>query len=297
MTETFIGVFAFVFGASAGSFLNVCIARWPHDQSVVSPRSRCPQCGLEIAWYDNIPIISWLMLRARCRGCGKSISVQYPLVELIVALIWLAAALSFGPTFTALRVSVFATVMLGVAITDAIHYLIPDGFTLFGFLFVLATALVSAFRGGDPYFAGPWDSLVGACAAAGVISIIGWLGEVALRKEAMGFGDVTLMAVIGAAVGPNRAFLVLFLAAALGAIVFLAVVYPLARVKRARVVTERGALDAGTGTATPPRGDESAGSDLPHVPFGVFLAPASVVALLWGDQLISWYIQNMMGVS
>lgn len=285
MIDSVSNVLAFIVGACVGSFLNVCIGRWPHDQSVVSPRSRCPNCEQQIAWYDNIPIISWLVLRAKCRGCGLGISVQYPLIELLVAFGWMAAVMAFGPTFTAVRVAMFGTIMLGIAVTDMKHYLIPDGFTVFGLLFVLATAIVAGFRGDLTPFAGPWDAAVGACAGAGLVSIIGWLGEVTLKKEAMGFGDVTLMAVIGAALGPSRAFLVVFIGAALGAIVFLLVVYPVVRLRRSAAGPE------GAVTATAP--DDA----LPHVPFGVFLAPAAIVALLWGDALISWYANRMMGVA
>jgi leader peptidase (prepilin peptidase)/N-methyltransferase len=285
MIDAVPAALAFVFGACVGSFLNVCIGRWPHDQSVVSPRSRCPNCEQQIAWYDNIPIVSWLLLRAKCRGCGLGISFQYPLIELLVGVGWMAAVLAFEPTFTAVRVAMFGTVMLGIAVTDAKHYLIPDGFTVFGLLFVLATAIVASFRGDITPFAGPWDAAVGACAGAGVVSIIGWLGEVTLKKEAMGFGDVTLMAVIGAALGPGRSFLVVFIGAALGAIIFLLVVYPVVRLRRPRLAPE------GTVTVEAPE------TELPHVPFGVFLAPAALVALLWGDALISWYANRMMGVA
>jgi leader peptidase (prepilin peptidase)/N-methyltransferase len=281
MTALF-AVLAFVLGASVGSFLNVCIARWPHDQSVISPRSRCPNCGLQIAWYDNLPVVSWLLLRARCRGCGLAISVQYPLVELAVALVWLLAFVYLGAGFTALRVAVFATILLGVAVTDLKHYLIPDGFTVAGLVFVLATAIIAGFRGDVSPFAGPWDAIVGACAGAGAVSIVGWLGEVTLKKEAMGFGDVTLMAVVGGAVGPGRALLVLFLGAALGAAAFALVVYPLVRLRRAPA--------AATAAEATPEGAPA----IPHVPFGVFLAPAALVALLWGDHLITWYLSWMV---
>lgn len=284
MSETLLRAYAFVIGACVGSFLNVCIGRWPHDQSVVSPRSRCPNCELQIAWYDNIPILSWILLRAKCRGCGLRISFQYPLVELLVAVIWLFAAIEFGFGLTALRVAVFATVLLGIAVTDAKHYLIPDGFTVFGLLFVLGSAIGGALTGEFTPFAGPWDAIIGACAGAGVVSIVGWLGEVVLKKEAMGFGDVTLMAVVGGAVAPGRALLVLFLGAALGAATFALVVYPLTRLKRAPVTAT-----VPEGVAPPEEGE------LPHVPFGVFLAPAAMVALLWGEGLISWYLNRMAG--
>jgi leader peptidase (prepilin peptidase)/N-methyltransferase len=292
MTSLPLGLIGFAFGACIGSFLNVCIGRWPVNESVVSPRSRCPNCKLQIAWYDNIPMVSWLLLRGRCRGCAQSISVQYPLVELAVAALWAWVFASYGAGFTGIRIAVFATVMLGIGITDLKTYLIPDGFTVFGFLFVLATAIVAGLRGEFSPFAGPWDAIIGACAGAGAVSIVGWLGEVTLKKEAMGFGDVTLMAVVGGAVGPGRALLVLFLGAALGAAAFLLIVYPLVKLRRppasAAVTAPAGGTDAASDDETP--------DGLPHVPFGVFLAPAALVALLWGDVLISWYMNRLIPV-
>jgi leader peptidase (prepilin peptidase)/N-methyltransferase len=275
----------FMAGAAIGSFLNVCIARWPLEQSVIRPPSRCPHCETPIRWYDNVPLLAWVWLGRRCRNCRAPISVVYPAVELAVALGWLLAALEFGPSFTAVRVAVFGTVMLGIAITDAKHYVIPDGFTVFGLLFVVATAVFSGVRGEITPFAMPWDALVGACAGAGAIAIVGWLGEVVLKKEAMGFGDVTLMAVVGAALGPGRALLVIFLGAAVGAITFLVVVYPVVRFR-------------GTGGGAQmelPLGARRA--VMPQVPFGVFLAPAAVLALVFGQQLLDWYIGQLTGVS
>ena len=275
----------FLTGAAIGSFLNVCIARWPLEQSVIRPPSRCPHCETPIRWYDNIPILGWLRLGGKCRNCRAPISVVYPAVELVVALGWLLCALTWGPSLTAVRVAVFGTVMLGIAITDAQHYVIPDGFTVFGLFFVLATAVIGGVRGDVTPFAMPWDALVGACAGAGAIAIVGWLGEVALKKEAMGFGDVTLMAVVGAAVGPARSLMVIFVGAAMGATTFLLVVYPIMR------------LRGGTGDAQIelPLGVRKA--SLPHVPFGVFLAPAAVLALVFGQKLLDWYMRQLTGVS
>jgi leader peptidase (prepilin peptidase)/N-methyltransferase len=285
VTDGFLLAWFFAIGAAIGSFLNVCIARWPLEQSVIRPPSRCPHCATPIRWHDNVPILGWLFIGGRCRNCRAPVSVVYPAVELLVALGWLLAAIGYGPTFTAVRVAVFGTVMLGIAITDAKHYLIPDGFTVFGLLFVLATAVISGFRGEVTPFALPWDAIVGACAGAGAIAIVGWLGEVALRKEAMGFGDVTLMAVVGAALGPGRSLLVIFLAASVGAIAFLLVVYPFMwlRGRRGGEQIEL-ALDARK-------------PELPHVPFGVFLAPAAMLALVFGQQLVDWYLVQMMTVS
>ncbi len=259
----------FFFGASLGSFLNVCIARWPAEQSVVQPRSRCPRCGNAIAWYDNIPLLSWLLLRAKCRGCGLPISWQYPLVELTVAVVWVTAVWYFGPSLTALRVGIAATILLGVMITDLQHYVIPDGFTLTGFVLGLAFPLVALLTGDAGPFVGPWDAFIGACTGAGLIAIVAWLGEIAFRKEAMGQGDITLMAMIGAMVGPGRSLLTVFLASAIGAAVFLLAVVPIGAIAARRAGRE---------------------FELPLVPFGVFLAPAGLVALLWGDALVAAYL-------
>jgi leader peptidase (prepilin peptidase)/N-methyltransferase len=276
----------FVVGAAIGSFLNVCIARWPLEQSVIRPPSRCPQCETPIKWYDNVPILGWIRLGGRCRNCRAPISVVYPAVELAVALGWLLAAIHYGGNFTAVRVAVFGTLMLGIAITDLKHYVIPDGFTVFGLLFVLVTSVISGVRGEITPFAMPWDALIGACAGAGAIAIVGWLGEVVLRKEAMGFGDVTLMAVVGAALGPGRALLVIFMGAAVGAITFLLVVYPIVRF--------RGANDRGAQIELPLGARKAL---MPQVPFGVFLAPAAVLALVFGQQLLDWYLGQLTGVS
>ena len=278
MIETFAGFYAFLVGAAVGSFLNVCIARWPRDLSVVRPRSRCPFCGHQLAWFENIPLVSWLALRARCRCCDEPISVQYPLVELAVALSWMSAFMHFGLTLTALRVAVFVTILLGIAITDAKHYLIPEGFTVSGLFFFIVTAVIAAFTGAQGPFAGPGDALVGACAGAGIVAIVGWLGEAALKKEAMGMGDVTLMAFVGAALGPTLAIVTVFLGATLGAVAFLLVVYPVARVRQSAY---REQTELALGAAT---------FEAPLVPFGVFLAPSAIIALLWGNAGLAWLL-------
>lgn len=274
----FAPLFAFLFGACIGSFLNVCIARWPRDQSVIRPRSRCPKCGHQLAWFENIPLASWAALRARCRCCTERISVMYPAVELIVALGWLGAVLAYGPTFTAVRVAVFGTVLLGVAMTDMQTYLIPDGFTLFGLGWTLLTAILAFFLGQSSLFAGPYEALIGACAGAGMIAIVGWLGEVALKREAMGLGDVTLMAFIGGALGPQRAIMTVFVASAIGAVTFLGVVYPITWLRRTHSREQTELALGGAPFAAP------------LVPFGVFLAPAAVLTLLWGETWLGWLL-------
>lgn len=263
-------VVVFLFGASLGSFLNVCISRWPAELSVVSPRSRCPRCEKPIAWYDNVPVVSWLLLRAKCRNCSLPISAQYPLIEALVGVIWVLCVWHFGLSLTALRVGIAATILLGVMMTDLMHYVIPDGFTLTGFLVGILMPVLAMFVGQVGPFVGPWDALVGACAGAGLIAITGWLGEIAFGKEAMGQGDVTLMAMIGAMVGPGRSFLTIFIGSGLGAVVYLFLVLPIGLLRAKRAGTE---------------------FEPPLVPFGVFLAPAGMIALLWGEQLLAAYLQ------
>jgi leader peptidase (prepilin peptidase)/N-methyltransferase len=269
-------VYAFVLGLCAGSFLNVCIARWPRELSVVRPRSRCPQCGHQLALFENVPRVILINLRAPCRCCDEPISAVYPAVELLVGLLWAACVHRYGATFTALRLAVFVTLLLGVAVTDLRHYLIPDGFTITGLITMLAGALLAPFLGESTLFAGPFDALVGACAGAGLIAIVGWLGEAALGREAMGMGDMTLMAFVGAALGPARSIATVFVGATIGAVAFLAIVYPIAVIRRGRASSQ---TELALG-ATPAR------LQLPLVPFGVFLAPAAVVMLLWGERLL-----------
>ena len=280
MIEILEGIYVFAIGAAIGSFLNVCIGRWPEGLSVVKPRSRCPKCGHQIKATENIPIVSWLILRGKCSSCRERISIQYPIVELLVGLIWLDAYGHLGMTFTAFRVAVFATVLLGIAITDAKHFLIPDGFTVFGLFFVLLTSFVALYLGESEPFAGPWDAILGMCVGAGAISIVGWLGEVWLKRPAMGFGDVTLMAVVGAAVGPARSLLTIFIAAVIAPIVLLAIVYPLS----ARgLAADKGQTELALETGGAWRKRE--------LPFGVFLAPAALVALVHGNAIIAWYLR------
>jgi leader peptidase (prepilin peptidase)/N-methyltransferase len=179
----------------------------------------------------------------------------------------------WGVSLEALRVAVFGTILFGVAVTDAKHYLIPDGFTVSGLLFVLAMSVTGLMMGETSHFATPWNAFIGACAGAGAITIIGWLAEVVMKREAMGFGDTTLMAVVGAALGPERALLTILGGAFVGATFFLLVVAPILWVRSIR---------------------KGVAFEFPDVPFGVFLAPAALLALLWGDPLIAWYLERAL---
>jgi leader peptidase (prepilin peptidase)/N-methyltransferase len=294
LPPTAVLVFAFLLGAVIGSFLNVCISRWPEGLSVVRPPSRCPKCGRGIRWFENVPILGWIALRGRCAGCKLPISPIYPIVELLVGLIWLGAVASYGPSIEALRIAVFGTVLLGIAATDAQHYLIPDGFTLFLLGWNVVLAFVVWFLPESiesSHFAGPYEAIIGACTGAGAIAILRWLGERAFGREAMGEGDVTMMAGVGAALGAGRAGLTVLVAAFIGAFVAALVVIPARLLLNRRSAAAEGPTAEVTGGSD---GDFAPARDLTEIPFGVFLAPAAVVTLLWGDRMLAWYNSRIL---
>lgn len=260
MTETVLVVYLALVGAALGSFLNVCIYRWPAGESVIRPRSRCPGCGSPVAWYDNLPVVSWLILRGRCRSCGEPISVQYPLIEATVALTWLGMALWLGPGLEAVRGATFLTILLGIAIIDARHRIIPDQLSLGGALAGLAFA---AWPDGFPFMV----ALIGAGAGYGVMWGVKLAAEAAFRKPALGVGDIHMMAMVGAFVGWDGGLLTILLGSFLG----LAIGVPLAWV--------RGELEA-MGT---------------YLPLGTFLAMGGAVTYLWGDLMIQWYLGYAFG--
>jgi len=258
LPEPFFIVLAGVIGAMFGSFLNVCILRWGAEpkESVVRPPSRCPKCGAGLAWFDNIPILSWLFLRGRCRRCGEPISIQYPLIELATALLWALMAWRFGVTLEALRGAVFGTILLGIALTDARAYVIPDEFTWGG----LVLGLLFAIAGGWPALG---QALLGAALGFGVLWVVGVVGTWVLKQEAMGGGDIKMMAMVGAFLGWKGVLLTIFLGALVGSLIFV----PLAL-----------------------------GGRKPLVPFGIFLALGAAAAYLVGPSIYAWYL-GMLGVA
>lgn len=173
--ETWLPWLAAFLGLSLGSFLNVCTLRWPLDQSVVRPRSRCPGCQRPIAWHENLPVVSWLLLRGRCRGCGRPISLQYPLVELAVAFVWAGAAWMHGPTWEALRAALFLTILVGIALSDARFYIIPDQFSLGGAVLGLALAFAP---GGLTWS----EALIGGAGGFGAMWLVGVGGTWLVRR-------------------------------------------------------------------------------------------------------------------
>ena len=245
-----IGV-AVLLGAAVGSFVNVCVARMPAGGSVLRPRSRCPSCRATIRWRDNLPILSWIFLRARCRGCGVRISLRYPAIELATALAWAGMAWMYGPSVTALTGAVLFTILLAIAVIDARHYIIPDALSLGGCAAGLA---LSALPGSTP----PLAAVAGAVLGFGLLHVVGWLGEKTFRKPALGGGDVKMMAMVGAFLGPGGALLTIFLGALAGSLVF-------------------GPVSLRTGKP---------------VPFGTFLALGATGAFLFGDMLFDWYLRS-----
>jgi leader peptidase (prepilin peptidase) / N-methyltransferase len=244
-----------VFGLIIGSFLNVCIVRWPAQESVVRPRSRCPQCGKRIAWYDNIPVVSWLLLRARCRQCGLPIPWRYPAVEATTAAIWLLSAAYYGLSVEALRAALFGTILLGIAVSDAREYIIPDEFSVGGTGLGIALALVGG--------ALPWpQAVLGAAVGFVLLWLVALGGSKMFGQDAMGGGDIKMMAMIGAFLGWPGVLLTLFLGAALGTLIFL----PLKVLGRDKLV-----------------------------PFGIFLALGAVACWIAGPAIITWYRGMIVG--
>lgn len=256
MTDsTIAAVIAGLFGAVIGSFLNVCIVRWPAQQSVVKPRSRCPGCGHQLAWYDNIPVASWLVLRGKCRSCGAPISALYPAVELATALIWAFMGWRLGLSLAALSGALFLTILLGIAMTDAREYIIPDEFTIGGTVLGL---LFAAAAGGSALL----TAIIGAAVGFGLLWLVGIGGKWLFKEEAMGGGDIKMMAMVGAFVGWQGVLLTIFMGALTGTLIFL----PLKLVGRNRLV-----------------------------PFGIFLAIGAAVTYLVGPVIITWY-KSFIGV-
>ena len=238
-------------GLCFGSFANVLIHRLPREQQVVKGRSACPRCGGKIAWYDNLPLCSWLLLRGRCRHCHAAISFRYPLVELGGGLLAVACAALFGPTVPALAAFVFLYLLAVIAIIDWQHMIIPHTLTVSGMLAGLALA-----EGAGP---GLERALLGLLIGGGVVLALSE-GYRLLRGQAgMGGGDVMLMGMVGAFLGPWGA------AAVLGTGALLGTVFVLIR------------------TAGRPEGAAK-------LPFGTFLAAAAALVLLAGERVWSWYL-------
>jgi len=261
----FLGVIAFCMGASIGSFLNVCIHRIPEDESIVRPGSRCPKCRTPLAWYDNVPLLSWVLLRARCRRCGVRIASRYPLVELATGGLALLALWRLGPTPAALVAFAFTAALLLITFIDFDHFFIPDEVSLPGILIGLAASCL-------PSGIGLANAMLGAVLGGGILWLVAWGYERTTGTEGMGFGDVKLLAMIGAFVGWQAIPTVLIVASIAGSFGgVLAIFGPRGRRAIARVRHRLGWRAVGPFVRRAARRTA--------IPFGPFLALGAVVAL------------------
>ncbi len=222
-------ILAFLCGLLIGSFLNVCIYRWPRDLSVVRPRSRCPQCEKTIAWYDNVPLVSYVLLGGKCRHCGARIPARYPAVELLTAILFFLFVWLLGPTMAAVKMCVFAAILVGLVFADVEERILPDELTLGG----TAVGLVFSFFVGVPESIGgfaililgiqvsprvQWvvEAVLGALLPAFFLWLAGWLYEKIRHREGLGLGDVKLIAMVGSFLGFGGALYTLLLGSIAG---------------------------------------------------------------------------------
>ena len=249
-----IEIFLFVFGAMVGSFANVCILRIPERQSVVAPRSRCPRCEQMIAWYDNIPLVSWFVLRGRCRRCGEAISFRYVVVELVTALAAVAVFYRVGLGFEWLVLFVFVAALIIITVIDLDHRIIPDVISLPG----IVVGFLLSLRG-EPG-PGPLASAIGILIGGGSLFVVAWGYEAWTGREGMGGGDVKLLGMIGAFLGWASIPFTLLVSSLTGSVVGVSLMW-------------------------------WTGSDSKYaIPFGPFLASGAVAYVFFGEELISWYL-------
>ena len=241
-----LNCFTFIFGAVVGSFLNVCIFRMPAKISIIKPLSQCPHCHHPIRFYDNIPLISYIVLRGKCRDCGGKISWRYPLVELITAILSLVLFLKFGTTLIFLTFFIFVSVLIVITFIDLDHQTIPDVLTLPGIpiFFLLAIFVVKI----------SWhEALIGILIGGGVLFAIAFVYELITKREGMGGGDIKLLAMIGGFLGWKSLIFILLFSSFSGAIVGIT----------AMIIKKQDMKYA--------------------VPFGPILSAAAVAYLFWGD--------------
>ena len=271
-------VFAGIFGAIIGSFLNVVIHRVPNEESIVFPNSRCPSCGAVIAFYDNIPVLSYLLLGAKCRGCKQHISFRYPAVELLTAALFVAVAWHDGMGVRLPFDLVFVSALLALVFIDAEHMILPNVITYPGIVFAVVARLAIPFLTRTPHFDdlpslinGPFEGMpiwvaslggavIGALAGGGSLWLMGWIWERLRGVEAMGLGDVKMMFMVGAYLGWRLTILTIFVGVLTGSIVG---VLMMARQRERNMQM--------------------------LLPFGIFLGLGAIASLLFGSQVVNWY--------
>ena len=246
-------VLAVLLGLIVGSFLNVCIHRVPREESIVTPRSRCPGCGAAIAWYDNLPVASFLVLRGRCRACGQRIPARYPAVELFTgAVSWLVFH-HYGVSWLYAVWFAYAAALITLSVIDLDHRIIPDGISLSG---IVAGLLLSLFTPLQPFL----DAVIGMLVGGGFLLGVGLAYQAARKQEGIGGGDIKLMGMVGAFTGWQGALFTIFGASLIASIVGVSLMI---------------ARRSGTQLA---------------IPFGPFLSAASLCYVLFGDRLIGLYL-------
>jgi leader peptidase (prepilin peptidase)/N-methyltransferase len=245
-------VFVFLFGLCIGSFLNVCIYRLPESKSIVHPRSMCPHCGALIRFYDNIPILSYIVLKGKCRDCSAPIAWRYPVVELISGLFALGVYLKYGFRFETLIYYALIATLLAITFIDIDHQIIPDVITLPGIPIFFAASF--ALR--QITFV---ESILGILVGGGSLFLVAWLYHLFTKKEGMGGGDIKLLAMIGAVIGWKGVLFTIFVASAVGTLTGMLIILKTRKTMKLAV------------------------------PFGPFLAVGGITYLLIGPQLINWY--------
>jgi leader peptidase (prepilin peptidase)/N-methyltransferase len=266
LPQSFALTLTALFGLAFGSFLNVCITRLPQGESVQHPRSHCRNCPRNLPWYENIPLLSFLALRGQCRGCHAPIPIRYPLVEATLAALWVACYLHFGATPLGGRAGILCFLLLGLAVTDFETLLLPNAMTIPGIVVGLA---ISALPGPDRnhYLL---LSVTGALLGASILLLISGIYYLLRRRQGMGLGDVKLLAMIGAFLGPLEVLLVLVLgtvATAIASLLWLSL-HRHASSQTSRVIRW---------TQHP-------------MPYGTFLAAAGIFALFFGARILNWYL-------
>jgi leader peptidase (prepilin peptidase) / N-methyltransferase len=253
-------IFAFVFGLTIGSFLNVCIYRLPLKKSIVTPPSGCTSCGNRIKFYDNIPVLSYLMLRGRCRNCGAHISFQYPAVELSTGLISMALLVKYNilnENFSQFFIYfIFIAALICIGFIDLEHQIIPDVISIPGIIIGLLFSLIINHI--------PWvDSVIGILAGGGILYLVAFIYELITKKEGMGGGDIKLLAMIGAFLGWKAIPFVILISSLTGSVIGSA----------ALMISKKGIRA--------------------KIPFGPFLALGAILYVFFGKEIINWYINLM----
>jgi len=247
------GFFSFLFGAIVGSFLNVCIARIPLKESIVSPPSHCPRCNYQIRFYGNIPILSYIFLLGRCRKCREKISIRYPMVELIVALLSLALFWRYGLSLSYPVYFVFASALVVITFIDLDHRIIPDVISLPG--------IVVGFAASFLLYEVSWlESLLGILVGGGTLLLVAVIYESLTGVEGMGGGDIKLLAMLGAFLGWKAVLFIIMASSLLGTVIGGALI----------IIKGKDGKFA--------------------IPFGPFLSLGALIFLFWGNTLIDWYL-------